>query len=245
MSHRSSQSQPGGPFPCGYFGCNKTFTRRTGARRHETTVHGDKKYCCNEPDCNYRGGKRRNDFEKHMKKKHPGHDNHLFVPDNLSNPQGSQFHVAHYSQSPEINYFSQVSGNFSPTPPLPSINSNSRFNPIDTNKKPVAATMAPMGSASFPQFHGSTFDPNITPLRPPDTRIFQVIDLPRPEFEPLPGAASEIGNTWSQFNASTICHSESTFQNINDAGIMNDYETYNGDYDTSRYAQSEYNRYYR
>lgn len=67
-----AQNRP--QFQCGYFGCNKTFTRRTGARRHETTVHGDKKYCCSEPDCNYRGGKRRHDFKKHMQNKHPGYD---------------------------------------------------------------------------------------------------------------------------------------------------------------------------
>ncbi|KAI9641406.1 hypothetical protein NHQ30_010208 [Ciborinia camelliae] len=253
MAQSRSQSRSGGPFHCGYFGCNKTFTRRTGARRHETTVHGDKKYCCHEPDCNYRGGKRRNDFVKHMKDKHPGHDvlayetckDHLFVPDNFSNPQGSQSPVANCSQSPEIKYASQVSGDFSQMPLLPSTSSDPRFNPIDTQKRPTASMMISPASVSVSQPHGNMISQNTIPLRPPDLRASQVVNLPRPEFEPALTATTSFGNTWGQVQPSIMCSTGSTLQDMAGTSLENEYEAFDGEYDLSRYGQPGNNSYYK
>ncbi|KAG4025259.1 hypothetical protein MFRU_062g00120 [Monilinia fructicola] len=242
MAQNRSQS---GPFHCGYNGCTQTFTRRTGARRHEMTVHGDKKYCCHEPDCNYRGGKRRNDFIRHMKEKHPEHDDHLFIPEDFNNPQESQSPFANCCQSPEIMHDYQFSGDFSQMSPLPSTSFEPSFNPIDTNEKPPTPTMIPLGLAGVPQPYGNMISPNIIPLRPPDVRAFQVCNLPHPEFEPVPAAATARGDMWGEFNPSNICSTGSNLQETPGASLENEYEPFGGPYNVGQHGQMGDNSYYK
>ncbi|KAF7944114.1 hypothetical protein EAE96_010523 [Botrytis aclada] len=230
-------------FHCGYFGCNKTFTRRTGARRHETTVHGDKKYCCSEPDCNYRGGKRRHDFKKHMQNKHPGYDDHLFVPEDFSNLQGSHSLVADGSRSPEAGPSSQIPGDFFSMPPPPSTRSNSNYIPVDVHEVPSAPSMAALASAGVTQSHSITISPTIISLRPPNTCEFQVVNLPRPEFEPVPTTA--IGSTWSQLDPSTICGLSPDLHDMTGTGVENEYPTFEGEYDLNRYGEPGNDPYHR
>ncbi|ESZ92975.1 hypothetical protein SBOR_6641 [Sclerotinia borealis F-4128] len=245
MAQSRSQNQSGASFHCGYFGCSKTFTRRTGARRHETTVHGDKKYCCHEPDCNYRGGKRRNDFQKHMKDKHPGHDDHLFIPDNFSNAQESQSSVVNYCQSPEIKYASQASEVVTQMSPLPSIDSDPRFNSIDLHKRSLAPTIVPQPSAGISHFNGNTISSSTMSLRPLDLRTFQVVSPPRSEFESTPTTTTAIGSAWGQVHPSTMGDLGSILQDINGADVENEYEAYDGEYDLSRYEQQANSYFYK
>ncbi|KAM0136402.1 hypothetical protein ACHAP3_004632 [Botrytis cinerea] len=229
-----AQNRP--QFHCGYFGCNKTFTRRTGARRHETTVHGDKKYCCNEPDCNYRGGKRRHDFKKHMQNKHPGYDEHLFVPEDFSNLQGSHSLVADCSRSPEVGH-SQIPEDSTSVPPPTNTRSNPRYIPIDAHEVLSAPSMAPLTSASVQQSHVNTISRNIISLRPPDTSVFQVVNLPRPEFEPLPMTTAAIGSIWSQVDPLTMCGPDSDLNDMAGTGFGNEYATFEDGYGLNRYGQ--------
>ncbi|KAF7929000.1 hypothetical protein EAE99_004744 [Botrytis elliptica] len=238
-----AQNRP--QFHCGYFGCNKTFTRRTGARRHETTVHGDKKYCCSEPDCNYRGGKRRHDFKKHMQNKHPGYDDHLFVPEDFSNLQGSHSLVADRSRSPEVGNSSQISGDFSSMPPPSSTVSNSRYIPVDTHEVLSTPSMAPLVSAGVPQSHGNTISPTIISLRPPDASEFQVVNLPHSDFEPLPTTTTTIGSIWSHVDPSTMRDLPSNLHDMTGTGVENEYATFEGEYDLSRYGQPGSDPYHR
>ncbi|KAF5871429.1 putative transcription factor c2h2 protein [Botrytis fragariae] len=232
-------------FHCGYLGCNKTFTRRTGARRHETTVHGDKKYCCSEPDCNYRGGKRRHDFKKHMQNKHPGYDDHLFVPEDFSNLQGSHSLVADRSRSPEVVNSSQISGNFSPIPPPPSTRSSSRYIPVNAHEVPSTSSMVPLASAGVPQSHDNTISPTIISLRPPDTCEFQDVHPPRSEFEQLPTTTTAIGSIWSQVDPSAMCDLDSGLHDMTRTCVENDYATFESGYDLSRYGQPGNDPYHR
>ncbi|QSZ29272.1 hypothetical protein DSL72_003784 [Monilinia vaccinii-corymbosi] len=233
-----SQNRPqSGPYHCGYNGCTQTFTRRTGARRHETTVHGNKKFCCHEPDCNYRGGKRRNDFKRHMREKHPEHDDHLFIPENFSSPQESQSPIANCCQGPEIKYYSQVYGDFSQTSPLPSTSFDPRFNTIDINREPLTSTAIPLASAVIYQPYGIMTSPNTISLRPPDLHAFEVVNTPHPEFESVPAATTATGNTWGQVHPSIMCSTGLNLQDMSGMSVENGYETFDGEHDSSQYGQ--------
>ncbi|TGO07353.1 hypothetical protein BTUL_0288g00020 [Botrytis tulipae] len=238
-----AQNRP--QFQCGYFGCNKTFTRRTGARRHETTVHGDKKYCCSEPDCNYRGGKRRHDFKKHMQNKHPGYDDHLFVPEDFSNLQGSHSLVADHSRSQEVGHSPQIPGDFSSMPLPSNTKSNSRYIPVDAHEVPSAPSIAPLASVGISQSHDNTISPAIISLRPPDTCEFQVVSLPHSEFEPVPTTTTAIGSIWSHADPSTMCDLHSNLHDMTGTGVENEYATFEDEYDLSRYEQPENDPYHR
>lgn len=120
-----------------------------------------------------------------------------------------------------------------------------RFNLVDTHQNPPVPTMGPLASASVPQFHGSIMNPNTISLRPPDTRIFQVVGLPRPEFEPVPAATMAIGNIWGQVNSATIGDSGSSVENMTGAIVEDEYENFDGGYDLNRYGQAGNNSYCR
>ncbi|KAM3073596.1 hypothetical protein ACMFMF_006799 [Clarireedia jacksonii] len=176
MTRPHSQNQTsGGSYHCGYLGCDKTFTRRTGARRHETLVHSDKKIFCQEPYCNYRGGKRRNDFKKHMREKHPGHDEHLYIPEDFSTLRMSSSPPAQSVENdycpPEVNEL----------PPY-TASSTSTSGQIDPRKEPVLSATQIEAVHTF----GTIMAPPIysSPPRPPDysSRLAQTSVLPDVEM---------------------------------------------------------------
>lgn len=102
---------------------------------------------------------------------------------------------------------------------------------VDTNEKFPTFTMNTLASVGAPQPYGGTISPSTVPQRPPELCAFSIVNLRRPEFEPVLAVNTMMGNPWDQAHTSTTCSTRPTSQDMHGTSVENEYATFDGEYD--------------